>query len=80
MNYATKLACLLALGGAFTFSNAALAQGTAGTADPAYQTEEGQDDDTDYGWVGLLGLAGLAGLLKRPDRHVSVSNDPSRAR
>ncbi|HEX8386431.1 MAG TPA: WGxxGxxG family protein [Rubricoccaceae bacterium] len=79
MTNATKLACLLALGGAFTFSTPALAQGTAGTADPGYQTES-QDDDNDYGWIGLLGLAGLAGLMKRPDRHVTVANDPSRGR
>jgi MYXO-CTERM domain-containing protein len=60
---------LLALGAALTFGHGALAQGTAGTADPTYQTEGGQDDGFDYGWLGLLGLAGLAGLRKRPEHH-----------
>lgn len=60
---------LLALAAAFTFSHAALAQGTAATTDGAYDTQNDQDDDFDYGWLGLLGLAGLAGLRKRPEHH-----------
>ena len=80
MNISTRLLCLLALVASFTIGTPALAQGTAGTADPGYETTSGEDDDTDMGWIGLLGLAGLAGLLKRPAPHVSVSNDPSRVR
>ena len=72
-----KRLLLLALIALLTLAIAAPASADQGwylAQDDTAQTDDGEDDGTDYGWIGLLGLAGLAGLLgrKRDDRDRTV--------
>jgi LPXTG-motif cell wall-anchored protein len=70
-----KRLSLLAVVSLFAFG----ATPTVALADRVAQeeTQQEEDDGTDYGWIGLLGLAGLAGLLgrKRDDRDRVVRVD-----
>ena len=74
-----KRLSLLAIVSLFAFG----ATPTVAMADRVAQeeTQQEEDDGTDYGWIGLLGLAGLAGLLgrKRDDRDRVVRHDDTAA-